>query len=301
MKNKKHLSYSTKRSINGFIFALPFIIGFIMFFAIPLFNTIYYSFNNVGVGDKGGMTFEWTGIANYINLFKTEITTNSQTMLQLFSDQNVSILSSIPLITVFSLFMALLANQKFKGRAMVRLLFFLPIILGVEVVVEMMSMTTGSDLTQVGGGLFSETMAFRLLRIYTNIPRDIIINIINFVENIFELISQAGVQTLIYLTALQSISPSLYEVAKIEGATAYETFWKVTIPSIMHITMFVLIYTSVVLFLESPIAQEVYSFAFEQNKIGVGSALSVVYIFNVIVVLALLMLIMRKAVKNNEK
>ena len=86
-----------------------------------------------------------------------------------------------------------------------------------------------------------------------------------------------------------------------EGATTYETFWKVTIPSIMHITVFVIIYTIVTLFLESPIAQEAYAFAFTQSKIGIGSALSVVDIVNVIAVLAIVMLLLRKVVKKNEK
>ena len=106
-------------------------------------------------------------------------------------------------------------------------------------------------------------------------------------------------QTLVFLAALQSISPSMYEVAKIEGDTGYETFWKVTIPSILHIVVFVVIYTIVDVFLTSQIAQEAYAFAFEQNKIGIGSALSVVYIFNVLIVLGIVLLFTRKVVSNN--
>ena len=119
------------------------------------------------------------------------------------------------------------------------------------------------------------------------------------IRDSFNVVSRSGVQTLVFLAALQSISPSMYEVAKIEGATAYETFWKVTIPSIMHIVMFVVIYTIIDLFLTSQIAQEAYAFAFEQNKIGVGSALSVVYIFNVLIVLGIVLLFTRKVVSNN--
>ena len=88
-------------------------------------------------------------------------------------------------------------------------------------------------------------------------------------------------------------------MARIEGATGYETFWKVTIPSIMHIVVFVIIYTIVDVFLTSQIAQEAYSFAFEQNKIGVGSALSVVYIFNVLLEKGGVLLLTRKGVSNN--
>lgn len=297
---KIHISNVRKRQINGFVFLLPFFLGFLMFFLAPLFNTIYYSFNQIGVADTGGMTFSWVGFQNYIDLFTTEITTDSKTMLNLFTNQNTDLVISVPLITIFSLFLALLANLKLKGKALVRLMFFLPIILGLEVVTDALAITTGSEAIQSSSGLFSDSSFYMILRQYTNIPKYILIEILEYVDNIFDLISNAGVQTLIYLTALQSISPSLYEVAKIEGATTYETFWKVTIPTIMHITMFVIIYTVVDVFLKSQIAEEVYAFAFQQNKIGVGSALSVVYILNVILVLLIVLLLLRKVVKKYE-
>lgn len=287
--------------VHGVIFVSPFLIGFIAFFLVPLINTIYYSLNQVGVGDQGGMTFTWNGIQNYIDLFQTEVTTTSTTMARLFTEENSTVLLSLPLIVVFSLFMALLANQKFKGRAIVRLLFFLPIILGIDVVMNMLQVTTGSTNMDTSSNLLSGSYVTIFLVRTLNVPRRVLYPIMTYVENIFTLISQAGVQTLVYLTALQSISPSLYEVAKMEGATAYETFWKVTIPSIMNITFFVVIYTIVDLFLKSSIAAEAYAFAFTQGKIGVGSALSVVYILNVVLVLAIAALLLRKVVKKNEK
>ncbi len=294
------MTKNLRRQLFGLLFLSPFLIGFIMFFLIPIIRTFFYSFNSISVGEKGGMDFTWVGLKNYIDLFATEITTDSKTFVNLFANQNMNMLTSVPLITIFALFMALLANRKFKGRAFVRMVFFLPIVLGLGLVIDMLAMTTGSELTETGGSLFSESFVTVLLFKYSGVPRGVLIRIISYVDDIYDLISHAGVQTLIYLTALQSISPSLYEVAKIEGATAYETFWKVTIPTIMHIILFVVIYTIVELFLESQIAEEVYSFAFEQNKIGVGSALSVVYIFNVLLVLLLVLLILRKAVKKYE-
>ncbi len=300
-KPNKKLSFRTMWKIHGLIFVSPFLIGFIAFFLLPLVNTIYYSLNNVGVGDQGGMTFEWTGIQNYIDLFQKEVTTTNTTMARLFTEENSTMLLSLPLIVVFSLFMALLANQKFKGRAIVRLLFFLPIILGIDVVMDMLTITTGGTTLDTGSNLLSGSYVTIFLVRTLNVPMRVLYPIMTYVENIFDLISQAGVQTLVYLTALQSISPSLYEVSKMEGATAYETFWKVTIPSIMNITFFVVIYTIVDLFLKSSIAEEAYAFAFTQGKIGVGSALSVVYMGNVILVLAIAALLLRKAVKKNEK
>jgi ABC-type sugar transport system permease subunit len=297
---KLKMTRNMRRNIYGFIFLSPFFIGFIMFFLIPIFRTFYYSFQSVSVGAKGGMEFTANGFKNYFDLFQTEVTTDSKTLTELFANQNMDMLTSVPLITVFSLFMALLANMQFKGRALVRMIFFLPIILGLSLVTDMLAMTTGGELTETGGGLFSESFVSVILLNYTGIPFRVLNPIMGYVDNIFDLISHAGVQTLIYLTALQSISPSLYEVARIEGATVYETFWKVTIPSIIHIILFVVVYTIVELFLESQIAKEVYSFAFEQNKIGIGSALSVVYILNVLLVLGIVALILGKVVKRYE-
>lgn len=301
MRNIFPLKYKTKRKLNGFLYVLPFILGFFLCFAIPLFNTVMYSFNKVSVNDTGGMKFDYIGFQNYIDLFQSEVTTGEQPMARLFADQNLSILTNVPLIVIFSLFIALLANLKFKGRGIVRVIFFLPIIFGLDIVIDMLAITTGGEWVKESSGLFSQSYISVLLMRYMDIPMSILQPVISYVDKIFDVLSQSGVQTLIYLAGLQSISPSLYEVAKIEGATAYETFWKVTIPTIMHITLFVTIYTVVDMFLKSPISEEAYSFAFEQSKIGTGSALSVVYILNVLLVLGIVMVVLRKVVKKYEK
>jgi len=293
------MSYNTKRKLYGFTFLLPFLLGFVMFFAKPLWETIFYSFQKITIDEVGNMVFTANGIQNYIDLFTIEVSTSNTQILRVLADENTNMLIDAPLITLLALFLALLANRQFKGRAIVRMIFFLPIILGLEVVTDMMTITTGSETIQTGG-LFAESFVAKALVRYTSIPMIYLNPIIEFVENIFSIISRSGVQTLVFLAALQSISPSMYEVAKIEGATGYETFWKVTIPSIMHIVVFVVIYTIVDVFLASQIAQEVYAFAFEKaNKIGIGSALSVVYIINVLLVLGVVLLFTRKAVSNN--
>ena len=295
-----NLTYETKRKLLGFTFLIPYLLGFLMFFAVPLGQTVFYSFQEIGVRDEAGMSFAFRGLDNYVELFAEKFSTvdTDHQIYRVLLDENTNVLINMPLITLLSLFLALLANRQFKGRAIVRMIFFLPIILGLEVVTDMMTITTGSETIQTGG-LFAESFVARMLMRYTSIPMIYLTPIIEFVENIFSVISRSGVQTLVFLAALQSISPSMYEVAKIEGATGYETFWKVTIPSILHIVVFVLIYTIVDVFLTSQIAQEAYAFAFEQNKIGIGSALSVIYIFNVLLVLGIVLLFTRKVVSNN--
>ena len=298
------LSYTTKRKLLGFTFLIPFLLGFFMFFAKPLFETFKYSFNKITIDEVGNMVFNPVGIQNYIDLFTTEVSTNKTQILRVLTDENTNMLINVPLITLLALFLALLANRQFKGRAIVRMIFFLPIILGLDVVTEMLTISTGGEMVQ-SAGLFAEGLVARLLIRYTAIPPQYLNPIIDFVENIFSVIARSGVQTLVFLAALQSISPSMYEVAKIEGATAYETFWKVTIPSIMHIVMFVVIYTIIDLFLTSQVAEEVYNFGFGHGStagnIGIASALSVVYIINVLLFLGLALLLFRKVVSSNGK
>ena len=295
----KKMKFKNKRKLSGFLYTTPWLIGFVMFFAVPIVKTIWWSFNEVGVSENGGMELTWNGIKNYVSLFTEQVASGSQTFLQVFTNENTNLLVNAPIIVIFSLFLAILANVKFKGQGIIRTVFFLPIVLGLDVITDLITISTGGDLVTRGGGLFSQGIAATMLLRYTTISSDIILTITSYVDNIFSLISQAGVQTLIYLAGLQSISPSLYEVAKIEGATSYESFWKVTLPLIGNITMFVVVYTIVDIFLDSSIASEVYRFAFTKSRIGIASALSVVYMLNVLLVLGIVLAISKKVVKKD--
>ncbi len=295
----KKMKFKNKRKLSGFLYTTPWLIGFVMFFAVPIVKTIWWSFNEVGVSENGGMELTWNGVKNYVSLFTEQVASGSQTFLQVFTNENTNLLVNAPIIVIFSLFLAILANVKFKGQGIIRTVFFLPIVLGLDVITDLITISTGGDLVTRGGGLFSQGIAATMLLRYTTISSDIILTITSYVDNIFSLISQAGVQTLIYLAGLQSISPSLYEVAKIEGATSYESFWKVTLPLIGNITMFVVVYTIVDIFLDSSIASEVYRFAFTKSRIGIASALSVVYMLNVLLVLGIVLAISKKVVKKD--
>ena len=301
VKTRKKMKYSTSKKLNGLIFMLPWLIGFITFFAVPIQNTILYSFNKVEVGATGGIELTFNGIQNYIDLFVSEVSTTSQPIQRIFATENISIFTNLPLIVIFSLFLAILANAKFPGRGIVRVIFFLPIVLGLPLIVEWTANSTGRMMIEsASGGMFGAENGAELLLEYTFLPKKIIEFLSVVLENIFQLFTRTGVQTMIFLAGLQSISPSHYEVAKIEGANRYETFWKVTLPLLSNVLLFAVIYTMIDLFLNSSIAEEVYNFAFTKSKIGVGSALSVVYMVNVLVVLVIVLLFL-KAVKVIDK
>ncbi|MCR2804231.1 carbohydrate ABC transporter permease [Paenibacillus soyae] len=295
---KTRIPYRTMKKIHGLVFVLPWLIGFVLFFLTPLANTIKYSFHKVGVADAGGMVLDFVGLQNYKDLFNVEVSSQSQTFLRVFSDENMNIFINTPVIVIFSLFCAILINVKFKGQGLARVVFFLPIVLGLKVVVDLIMVTTGGDVADASvSSNFDNEFLIDFLREYTFLPRDVTFFISDLAANIFMLLSQTGVQTLIFLAGLQSINPSLYEVAKIEGANSYEIFWKITLPLVGNISLFALIYTFVDMFLKSSISTEIYYFAFNKNNIGVGSALSVVYLVNVLIDLLLLLFIMNRVVK----
>ncbi len=297
MKRKNQLSYRRSWNLHSLVFLLPWLVGFLLFFATPLFNTIRYSFYELGVGDNGRMSMEWVGIGNYVSLFTEQLTSQKDQVARLLLEENTSIFMNAPVSLIFSLFLAIILNSNFKGRAAVRLIFFLPIILGLDIVKDMLTASSGDFVDTAAESFFGETSpVLMFLQENTFLPEGIVTFLASINDNIYNVISSCGVQTLIFLAGLQSINGSLYEVAKIEGANAYEIFWKITLPMLKDILVFVLVYSFIDLFLASTIASEIYNFAFMKNNIGVSSALSVVYMVNVLFDLVLMLFVFNKVV-----
>jgi len=309
----KSLPYKTKTRIYGFTFVLPWVIGFLVFFLMPLFNTMYWAFSDVVIPDEGGRLAIFNGIANYKNLFSEMLTTNGEPMLRLFIEDDQRVLINTPLIVIFSLFAALLLNMKFKGRGIARVIFFLPIVLGLEVVLDLLQMTTGGDIAQSAGEAQSSTLflnrQIRMMLIeFSGLPTFLISIVTTTISQVFQILALSGVQILIFLAGLQSLDKSLYEVAQIEGANSYESFWKITLPMLSPIVLFVAIYTIVDLFLQSPIATEIMSIYWGDlpvptgisNIVGLASALSAVYLVNVIAIIAVVWAIISRGVHHYE-
>jgi len=297
----KKPSYRNMRKIHALIFLLPFLIGFFLFFATPLFQLIRFSLSIISVPEAGGMELTFVGFQNFIGLFTAEVSTDNQQFLRVFTDENVRIFLNAPVIVVFSLMAAMVVNVSFRGQGIVRTIFFLPIVTGLPVVQVLLSVTTGADIMDAS---ISDTLiaapVMDLLLSYTFLPVDVVIFIAGVANEIFNLIANAGVQTLIFLAGLQSINASLYEVAKIEGANVYETFWKITFPMLTNIIVFVIVYTFVDLFLTSLLTHEIFAYGFMRNNIGMGAALSLVYMVNIVVGLLALIFLFRKLMGKYE-
>jgi ABC-type sugar transport system permease subunit len=309
----KKLKYKTRTRIYGFTFVLPWVIGFLLFFLIPLSNTIYWGFSNVVIPDEGGREAIYTGFENFRLLFSEMLTTDDRPMMRMFIEDDQRVLISTPMIVVFSLFAGILLNMKFKGRGIARVIFFLPIVLGLDVVLDMLQITTGGDITQVAAETQSSQMflsrEIRMMLITSSGLPPFLINIVTAtISQVFQILALSGVQILIFLAGLQSLDKTLYEVAEIEGANKYESFWKITLPMLSPIVLFVTIYTIVDLFLQSPIATEIMSIYWGDlpvpsgisNIVGLASSLSTIYLFNVIAIIGIAWFFVSRGVHRYE-
>jgi ABC-type sugar transport system permease subunit len=291
---KKHLSLIQKRAVTGFLFVLPWFLGFLLFYIRSIFMTVQFSLSNVSLGDSKGYKTDWVGLKNYIYAF-TEDPKFTQTLVSSIGD----ILIDVPLVIFFSLFMAILLNKKFKGRTVVRAIFFLPVILNAGAVLQcietaraaVVSGSMSNVSTEIVTATTSATSGINLdyfLAIFEDLglPAKLVTYIAGAASRIQDIITMSGVQIVIFIAALQSIPGSMYEVAQIEGATAYETFWKVTFPMVTPLIITNIVYTVVDSFATSEVIELARTTAFEGAKdYGLSSAMSLVSTFVICLIL----------------
>lgn len=248
MKNKKKMrGIEHIKSSYGWLFISTWLIGVVLFFLVPVIQSFIYSFSQMTVTDSGVNTV-WVGLKNY-NYIINEHTD----YLNWLSRSVTSFVYSLPIIVLLSMVLALLLNQKFRGRLFFRALYFMPVIIATGVVIDMISGMSGSDMTSssvnesVSGGMFSVQDIIAVL----DLPAEIAEFVQKIISDIFDLIWNSGIQTVLFLAGLQSIPATLYEASKVEGATKWEEFWFITFPMLSNVTLLVIIYTMVELFISS--------------------------------------------------
>lgn len=290
---RRRLTLSQKRMINGYLFILPWLIGFIVFYIRSILLTAEFSFSKLTVGAVGGYQLENVGWKNYIYAFREH-----GTFKQVLTSSVGNILIDLPLIIFFSLFVAILLNRQFKGRTIVRAIFFLPVILNSSAIssaLELSAQMVAGGISAGSSQMAAETASNGVnVRYYIELfqdlamPRSILEYIVAAVSRINNIITASGVQIVIFLAALQSIPSSMYEVAKIEGATAYETFWKVTFPMVMPHIITNVVYTIIDNFAESQVVTLSYNTAFTEFNYGLSSVFSLVSTAIVCLILVLI-------------
>ena len=240
-QKKKLAGLERRKAIAGYMFILPFIVGFLAFMAKPLVHSFYMSFCSVEA-DTGKM--HWTGLTNLNWAFRID----PDFTRMLLEEIGRMVVYSLA-IMVFSFFVALILNQKFKGRAFVRAVFFLPVILSSGV---MLGLETNNSLMQnmqqtveaagEASGV-SITVALEDILRTAGVGVRAFETVFEIMDNIYDVAIASGIQIIIYLSGLQTISDSMYEAADIEGCTKWESLWKITFPMISSLFLVNWIYT----------------------------------------------------------
>ena len=296
-KQRKKKTLAFKNAVAGYLFIAPFILGFILFMIVPLGQSLMMTFNEVNLG-TGGFDMNWVGIKNYMDAF----TVDPEFVPVLLSEISTMLLNT-PATLIFSFFIALLLNQNFKGRGAVRAIFFLPVILSSGVIVGIeynnallqdmkdviSSNTNDTSVTGVLESILitSDSSPMSMMFMY----------VFQIIDKVYDIAIASGIQIIMFLSALQTISPSMFEAAKIEGCTAWESFWKITFPMVSSMILVNVVYTVIDFFLKTDntvmtkISEEVGKLNY-----GFSSAMAWVYFLCVIIILGIVSLIISKRV-----
>lgn len=243
----------------GYQFVAHWVVGLVLFFIIPIANSLRYSFSEMSVTSEG-IHMAFAGIRHYRDMLASNglyINNLAAALADMFS--------SLPIIVALSLILAVVLNQKFRGRLVARAIFFLPVIIASGVVINILksgyihaplfNVTSGAQYAY--GGLID----FNAILSNLQLPEQVAALFSKYLSNVFDLIWSCGIQLVLFLSGLQSIPAQLYEVSKIEGATKWEEFWYLTVPMLKDVILLVLVYTMIELFtaIDNPVIAQAYS------------------------------------------
>ena len=294
---KKYTGLMKRKAISGYLFILPFILGFLIFMVRPFFQSLYMSFCDVEVSAQG-INSVFAGLVNYTRAFTVDTEFN-----RLLTEQLSKMVVNSLAIMVFSFFVALILNQKFKGRALVRAVFFLPVIissgviLGVEYDNALLSSLQSTIENSTGSGT-SITGAIENILVTSGVGTSAFEIVFEVVDGIYDVAIASGIQIIIFLSGLQTISESMYEAADIEGCTKWESMWKITFPMISSLLLVNWIYTIVDFCMRSDneVMEKISDTMIVKLNYGFSSAMAWVYFAIVIVIIGVSSLIISKGV-----
>ena len=285
----KKSSLQKRNSITGILFISPWIIGFLLFFFKPFLQSVQFSFGSLSIGDAGA-AYTFLGLQNYI-----EMLTENTTYPQLLVSSLKSIVLDVPTILVFAFFVAILLKSKFHGNGLAKAIFFLPVVMSSGFFAALLN--NSSNINSAVDASISEASTVTVLQsvnleqylLEMGLSSKIIGYITAPVNNIYHVITMSGVQIFIFLAGLNAISPSLYEACYIEGAGAWETFWKITLPMMMPMVLVNTVFSIIDTFTSTGNAMMdyVYEQAFDLFRFGPSSAMCLLYVMAVLLIMGL--------------
>jgi ABC-type sugar transport system permease subunit len=280
-KEKKRKSGLMERqSRNGWFFIAPWLVGFVYFFAIPLLKSLYYTFTKISITNDG-LQFQFAGLQNYLTAFTVD-----PDFIRAIAASIGNIIYQVPIIVFFSLFIAMILKQDFHGKTLMRSIFFLPVIISSGVVITILKEnvfagSAGQSVTLFQTGVITE------LLVKSGMGMPIVKMITTTVGAVFDLTWRSGVQILLLLSALHTIPDSMYEAARMEGATEWETFWKITFVLISPTLVMTIIYSIIDYFTDysNKVMRMIVTYV-NQGKYEYSTTISIIY-FAIVLLLIL--------------
>ena len=292
-KKRRAASLDKRKARSGYFFVLPFLIGFIAIYLPMIWDSIVYSFSRVTIIPGEGSITEFVGWENY----REALFVNPDYVKTLVTGIK-ELAFDIPAIILFSLFMAVLLNQKMAGRAAFRAIFFIPVILSTGLMEGIDASNIIEDGMEDGAEYGTETntaaeivsaIDIEILFSGMKVGTELVEYVATMINNIYDIVNRSGVQMLIFLAGLQSISPAIYESCSIDGATGWETFWKITFPMISPMILVNAVYTIIDSFTtnQNTVMKFIDGIYTQSNGKEISSAMSWMYFLIVIIIVSI--------------
>ncbi|MBQ6564892.1 MAG: sugar ABC transporter permease [Clostridia bacterium] len=298
---KKPVQRKVRESLWGYFFILPWVVGICIFFLSGVANSLLYSFYSLKLdnglqlapltGEDALGNTVYTPLANYISVFNKEL--NYPLTLANFA---VSLVLQLPVIIAFSLIIALMLNSRIRGRGFFRTIFFLPVIIATGPVMSQLTAQGVSSVPMVSQNTITSVLS--------GFPEFISQPIIDLFSQLILILWNSGIQILIFLAGLQKVPTTQYEAAKIDGASGWETFWKITLPTLRSMILLNSIYTVVTLATGStnPIIDLIYNATYALTKgYSYGAAMTWMYTVIVAILLLITFLLIREKKEKKSK
>lgn len=276
---KRHVSLRSAEIVSGYLFFLPWVVGFLTFTLYPVIYSVLLSLNEVQIV-SGETHMTWKGLAYFNQAW------NVDTQFKPALGNTMMLIGcSLPVILVLSLIIAVMLNSRFRLRTFFRLVFFLPVII-------MSGPVISSLLTKYTVNFMGEnTPVYDFVMMLPSFFKTPITFIL---DNLVLILWFSGIQILVFLTGIQKISPDLYEAASIDGAGDWEKFWKITLPHLRPFAVICAVYTVITVanYSENAVNKKITAHIFDFNQMySYSAAMSWIYFLWVILILAAVFLL----------
>ncbi|MCL2088018.1 MAG: sugar ABC transporter permease [Oscillospiraceae bacterium] len=329
LKKGKTVDLNRSMKKKGLLFLIPFFVGFVFFFFVIIADSLIFSFAENTLTPSGyhrqihedgllvNYKFAFTGENAVQDVMRANSSIRGRLYTQILTTSVSNLFTNTPIIILFSLFVAVLLNQKMRGRVAFRAIFFIPVILATGLIdrvdegnriVMLLEQGMSESLDMGAGGIDTTSAMFNFQDIMRfmmslNLPVQATDYVVTLINNVVTIVNQSGVQILIFLSGLQSIPDSIYESANVEGASGWECFWKITFPMISPMILVNLFYTIIDYFTRSsgPMMMYIEAVTLGTAKLGEPAAMAWIFFAIVSLILVVVALIINKFVFYQQK